>query len=89
MFKATTTGCNHATTVTPATSTSIMKLSKYLKNSAAVAFWSKVEARYSQVKRIYDQARVQAQIESAILQNIKENEPEIGDKNTNKNKKLL
>lgn len=41
-----------------------------MKNSAATAFWSKEEARYSQVKRIYDQTRAQAESESALLQGI-------------------
>ncbi|KAL7309066.1 hypothetical protein PS15m_011191 [Mucor circinelloides] len=46
---------------------------EYLKNPAAEAFWSKLEARYSQIKRTYDQTRVQAETESALLQDIQEN----------------
>lgn len=41
-----------------------------MKNPAAEAFWSKLEARYSQIKRTYDQTRVQAETESALLQDI-------------------
>ncbi|CEJ00001.1 hypothetical protein RMCBS344292_14071 [Rhizopus microsporus] len=62
---------------------------EYLKNSAAEAFWSKVEARHSQVKRIYDQTRVQAESESALLQDIKENEPKIEKKAANKKRKYI
>ncbi|GAA5813562.1 hypothetical protein MFLAVUS_007044 [Mucor flavus] len=62
---------------------------EYLKNSAAEAFWSKLEARYSQVKRIYDQTRVQAESESVLLQDIIEKESEIEKKPANKKRKYI
>jgi hypothetical protein len=50
-----------------------LHLFQYLKTSAAVAYWSKVEARYSQIARIHNQTKVQADSESALLQSIQGN----------------
>lgn len=49
---------------------------EYLSNSAAENFWSRVDARNSQVKRIFNQTRAQAESESSLLAEIAEKEAE-------------
>lgn len=62
---------------------------EYLNNSAAEAFWSRVDARNSQVKRIFNQTRVQAESESSLLAEITEKEIGNEDKRAIKRRKYV